>query len=423
VGALHLLTTAGAWSVTDHGEQLLVAERLLTRHTFDLWDPGDPPLRRYGEFAQMGDPTRAVRSRFLPGPSLTFLPLLWLDREIGWGEPTQFGRLVHLQGEIFVLAGLGIIGWALRRSRVSQGGTALVVALTGLAWPTWLIARRVGPEPILFALVALFFATLLCGGSRAAAPLQAACCALLPWTHPTGPMIAVALVLGVALDQAVRRGLSGVLPAVLPPLVGTLVGSLTVLVFWNHLYEGSWLHGGYAAYAVPLVSRDPLPALLACPESLVLGAPVLVLCLLLGLARSPGWRPPRAEALVLTLVLPAATALTLLFVFNLPLDRGEATRRVAALMPAWGAVVGGGLIPVRYARPLVLGSILQALLFLPEQANYYFTPGGIVVSPCLWVRLLQVGTPWPVVALMVGLLLGLLLWGARGLLFLWAEEA
>jgi hypothetical protein len=409
VAALHLLTTAGAWEVTDHGEQLLVAQRLLTKGTLHLWDPGDPPLHRPRELLR--DPTRPVLSRFAPVPSLTFLPLLWLDGMVGWAGGPQFGHLVHLQGHLMVLLGLLLLGHALLRNGVSVPGTAMAVVLVGLAWPTWSIARRVGPEPVLFFLVAAFVASQL--RQAPSSPLvQAAVCAVLPWVHATGPMMAFALALATALD-AVWRGRSP--RGVATVAGGALLGIASYLFFWNHLYEGDWLQGGYGAYAVKaLVRRDPLPGLWSCVEGLILGAPVL-----LGVAFFARSRPDRTglrtTALTLSLLLPLLMALTLLFVFNLPLSRPESTRRLACLLPAWGAVVGEAwdalaVSPV-VAQALVGLSVVPGAIFLPDESNLYFTSHGVFFFPwILWLNLLNLGVPWPLVALPVGVLLAVLVW-------------
>src|SRR4029453_3770865 len=50
--------------------------------------------------------------RLPPGPALTLVPLLVLDRLLGWEDARDYGRLVHLQGHLFVLAGLALVALA-----------------------------------------------------------------------------------------------------------------------------------------------------------------------------------------------------------------------------------------------------------------------------------------------------------------------
>src|SRR6185436_1736568 len=112
VASLHLLTTAGAWYVTDHAEYLFVARRLLEHGTFDLASPGVRRVEMLPWLVQgRGD---TLRTRLLPGTPLTLVPLLAADRALGLEDPRQFGRLVHLQGHLFVLAGLFLVGRAIR---------------------------------------------------------------------------------------------------------------------------------------------------------------------------------------------------------------------------------------------------------------------------------------------------------------------
>jgi hypothetical protein len=184
--SIQLLTLAGTWYIVDHHEVLYMARRLLHQGTFTLWRPGEPPapFNRW-------DPDGPTRSRFLPTTSLTVVPLLALDEALGWDDPRHFGRLVHLQGELFVLATLLLLAAALRRDGASPRAVALAVVVTGLSGPLWLISRRAGPEPILALLVCAFVAAGTRRGAEAGGGrgVQAAVCAALPWVHATGPVM------------------------------------------------------------------------------------------------------------------------------------------------------------------------------------------------------------------------------------------
>jgi hypothetical protein len=386
VFAFHLLTTAGIWYNTDHGEMLYISARILDHHTIDLWDPGEPHPKFLSWRVTEGQP---LPSRFLPTTSFTLLPLLALDRALGLGEPDQFGRLVHLQGHLFVLLSLALLAYALGSLGASPLARAVAVVLTGLSWPVWLVALRLGPEPILVFLVALFLAAEVARGlgKRWGAAAQGLACFALPWVHATGPVVSACLALGVALDHGSdrRRALREALPAA----IGCLLGTATFLFFWNHLYEGDWLRGGYARYASEAFAlQNPIHGFGIGVASLAWGAPLLLGVGVLALVRAPGPGPGRGTALVLTLGLLLLVA---------PFARGEATRRLACVLSPWGLVVGARFDRLRL--PAGLAEALMALAFAPgllglfrEGGGFLETSSGIYFVPyLLWVRLWNQG--------------------------------
>jgi hypothetical protein len=403
VAALHALTTAGGWEITDHEEQLLVAERILTRGTLHLWDPGDKIPRYHGFIIGRTDGVHPVRSRFSPVTSLTLLPLLIVDRWIGWGEAGQFGRLVHLQGHIFVLMGLAILGAALRKSGVSSQGTAIAVVLTGLSWPVWMVSRRVGPESILVFLVCVFLSASLLESQnpRRWLTVQGLVCLALPWVHPTGPFISAALVLTALWDHAPFQPVRSTWAV----WTGAFLGLSSFILIWNTFYEGDWLRGGYGRFLVEY--QSPLAGLPDCLASLALGAPVLLSSALYAWIKKPGKGPGRHAALVVT---------GILLLLLSPFAKHEASRRLAAVLPGWGILLGTTWDRLRVA-PLT-AQALAALCIVPsvsgllEFGDFYYTSRGIFVFPwILWLRLLNGGTPWGFVLVAVLLILILLAWG------------
>nr|MBP9945876.1 hypothetical protein [Vicinamibacteria bacterium] len=175
--ALHLLSTAGTWWITDHGEILAVAAGFLEHGRLDLKDLG--PGWEDWERIVAARPT--ADTRFLPLSILSLTPFLLIDHALGLRAPGAI-KVVHLQGHFFVALALVIAGRFISRIAGTRAA-ALGVLLLGLNWPVWMIARRLGPEPLLLALVAGFMS----GGALA----RFFCLALLPWVHASGPLLAV----------------------------------------------------------------------------------------------------------------------------------------------------------------------------------------------------------------------------------------
>jgi len=265
-----------------------------------------------------------------------------------------------------------------KRLGASHGATAASVILAGLSWPVWATSLHLGPESILVFLVAAFFA----GGSQQ----KALVCLALPWVHALGPEISAALVLGTGIEAFLDGRPLG---SVSLEALGALVGIASVIVLWNHLYEGNWLLGGYAPYRVETYLQNPLKGLHRYLGALVLGAPFLLGLGLWGWTAS-GKVPGAAVALTLTVVLVLA---------NSPFARTDEARRVVVAAPAWGMVVGQTwdrlrLRPLWAEATLLLGAV-PGVYFLMQAGNYYTTPWGIYFLPTsLWLGLLNAGRIW-----------------------------
>lgn len=414
VASVHLLTTAGAWYVTDHAEYLFVARRLLDHGSFDLAEPG---VRRLDALPWvLPSSGETLRTRLLPVTPLTLVPFLALDRALGLEHPSQYGRLVHLQGHVFVLAGLGLLASALRRAGASAQATAVAVALTGLCWPVWLIARRIGPEPILLFLVCLYLAAeswVDARGRRRRGLVRFAVCALLPWVSPTGPLIGLALVLAEAFDALPcrRRGhdVGRVRPGPVLPATALLVGIAGHTWLWNLHYHGHWWLGGYASYYAsqgPFGASDPWSGLAVHVWDLVRQSPWLLLLALLGLSAS---RSPQAAGLTL----PATLTVLLLAVFA-TFHQPEPARRLAVVWPCWAALVGRtwDRLELRNPLPQMLVALAGATglhgLFRDE-GRRHLGPDGLYYPNVLWVERLISGAPlWQWAPVLAALLLALL---------------
>jgi hypothetical protein len=398
VASVHLLTTAGAWSLTDHVEYAFVARRLLEHGGFDLAEPG---VGRLDALPWLAAPDEGpLRTRLLPATALTLFPLIALDRWLGIDVPRQYGRLIHLQGHLFVLAGLACLGAVLRRSGASHGAAAGAIVLTGLVWPVWLIARRLGPEPILFFLVCLFLDARPwpASGRASLRPAQLGACTLLPWVSPTGPVLGIGLA-GAGLLQAwledprdpdarIRRVLGAAWN-----IVGLALGVGSVMLVWNTLYHGDWWLGGYAPYyamLAPFGAQHGLGGLLQHLRALVFEGAPLILAALLGVRASPGRR-----ASLLALPVTLTLGLTLMFAaFHQP----EPARRLAAVWPAFGAVAGLTWdrlrLPPSLARALIVASGLLGFYWLMQYEGRRLPgPGGLFYPNVLWVERWLSGAP------------------------------
>jgi hypothetical protein len=342
--------------------------------------------------------------------------LLALDRALGLEEPRQYGHLVHLQGHAFVLAGLALLASALRAYGASARATALTVALTGLAWPVWFVARRIGPEPILVFLVCFFLAArgwAQRGLRRRAALAGFAVCALLPWVSPTGPIIGLALASADLVDAWLDRGRGFDAGAEGParqrheiwlPMLGLGLGLATFVLVWNQLYHGDWRLGGYALYAKTQFFgvKQPLLGLGQHVRALFVEAPVIPPLLLMGL-RSSG--APRAQGLTLPLCL--TTLLLLLFSsFYQP----EPTRRLAVIWPCWAAVVGrtADRLQLRDPAPqalLALSGVSGFYWLIRSEGRHHLGWDGLFYPNVLWVERLVTRAPLgPWTAILVALL-------------------
>jgi hypothetical protein len=358
---LHLLTLPLTWIVTDQSEMILMARQLLANGTFTLAPDGKAPVPEAPWIPHhAGEP---VRSRLFPGTSLVLVPLLALDELLGLQQPPHFGRIVHLQGFLCVALTLGLLGAAAARLGAGAAGIALAVAVVGTSWPVWLISRHGGAEPVVGLLLAVFVAAR----STAARGLALAC---LPWTHPSGFVLAPLLAAAAWLDAADRpRGLFF--------LAAAGLSCASVLLFWNRLYHGHWLTGGYAQvggdrfFGATSVANGLSIMALDCAREL----PVLLL--LAGLcarATRAGGRRWWWPALVVLA--------TLLLLFATYYEH-DTTRRIAVAWPlfvipialAWPALGWNATA----ARLLVLASTASGVYwFLAVAGSYYQSAGGFL---------------------------------------------
>lgn len=325
VAAIHLLTTAGAWWITDHGEILAVADRFLTTGRLDLRDLGPG----WEDWSRIVAHRPSAETRFLPLSILPLVPFLALDRLLSGGDPGAW-HAVHLEGHVFVLAGLWMAGRFIARTR-GDAAAALAVFLLGLNWPVWMIARRLGPEPILFALLAAFAAS----GKRT----RFWCLVLLPWVHASGPLLGLgAWAWASRLEPAPRARAAG------RAALGWVCGVLSVALLWNLPVHGSPFMGGYARYTSDafFALSNPLVGTLS-----FLGA--------MGIWTLPLWylavRAGR-ETLMETVALWAPPVL-FFGLFSQP----EPLRRLAPLLGAW-------VIAVFVRMPAITGRRIHALCAL-----------------------------------------------------------
>jgi hypothetical protein len=393
--ALHLMTTSGGWAIVDHGEILYAARHVLHHASLEL--PPVPPMRGLPVIPPGPDGT--VHTRFLPLPTLTLLPLLWLDEALGWTREPEFGRLVHLQGHVFVAAALALLGRAVLRTGASAQAAAVAIVLAGTTWGVWLVSRRVGPEPVMIFMVCLFLlgeASLDHGVPSPTISGRALVCMLLPWTHVTGVAMTLALAASAAARLATadptqrvarRRDLRRI-------LVGAFVGATTMIVFWNGMYQHQWLTGGYGRYYAPGTAfgvRNPFVGAAEHVSMLVLLSPVTLALAVAGTAAAP-----RGRALGTWLSVSLAAAIIALFcTFHAP----EPARRLAVVACPLAAVVGSTWDRLRLRSPLpqalLAASVLGGLTwFFRVDGAWKPGPGGLGLPQyVLWSDLLAAGRP------------------------------
>ncbi len=406
--ALHLLTTSGTWAILDHGEILYTARHLLHHGTLDLTAPGVPRLRFMPTVVGHGG--RPVRSRFLPVPTLTLVPLLALDERLGWGDEREFGHLVHLQGHLLVTAGLALLGLAIRRTGGGEAAAAMAVLLAGLAWPVWLVSRRVGPEPVMVFLVCTFLFAESVAGGRARAGLKGLVCLLFPWTHVTGALVSGALVASTGAHALLsppgnrdRRWAETVTVATLGAL-----GAGSMVYFWNHLFHDNWIAGGYGLYAPERAFgvRNALFGLIEHLRFFLLDCPVLLVIAFAGWKAAGRRPPPPADAYAILAVGVTAVLFLIFATFYSP----EPTRRLAVACPLWAALAGATWDRWRLRAPwpqaLVAASGLVSFArFADLDGGWRIGPGGWNLPQyVLWADLVRAGRPWWVVAAPVALL-------------------
>jgi hypothetical protein len=395
VAAVHLLTTPGQWILTDQAEYILVADRLVGRGTLHLSEPGEGP-RKELPWVAPAPPGEPQRSRLLPLTSVALAPFVLADRALGSTRPPADRPLVQLQGHVFVLAALALLGLTLAHRRARASAIAAAVVLTGLAWPIWQASRRGGAEALFVFLVALFVLGHARAGNGAPAGrggilLMAAACALLPWGNPTGAILAGALLAGAAAERAwtgqrVR--------ALAVPALAWAAASGALVVLWNHGYHGHWWLGGYAPhYGAPrsIVDAAALPHGIALHlrAAVLEGGPLLAVA---GAGAFLGSRRERAALLP-----PLALVLAMLVLFA-TFPQPEPTRRLAAAWPAWGAAAGRSLdrpswTPTMRQALLALAAVVGFHGFWVTEGRYHEGPGGLFYPSVAWVRLWIASAP------------------------------
>lgn len=381
VTALHLLTTSGAWWITDHGEILAAADHFVSTGRLDLKDLGPG----WAEWTRIVAARNNPSTRFQPLSILLLTPFLLLDRLFGWREPAAF-RFVHLQGHFFVGLGLVLVGRGIARLTGSPAATALSILLLGLNWPVWMIARRLGPEPVLFALLAIF-AT---GGVRAKFASQL----LLPWVHASGPLLGLGALLAVAVEQrsVTSRAFRGA-------ALGWALGLVSVALLWNLPVHGHLLLGGYGDYAGDrfFTLRNPIVGVFS-----VLG-PMIAWTL-------PLWhmaiRAGRGRGLeTLAMWLPTVAFLS---VFSNP----EPERRLAPLLAGWAFGLMIRASPVKPGVSLALSGLSLASGVIGLSLDFVdtvATPFGVFSGPVLMLVRLAFVQARPGLAAAGVLLLGLVI--------------
>jgi len=378
VTALHLLTTSGAWWITDHGEILAAADHFLDTGHLDLNDLGP----RWENWTRIVQARGTASTRFQPLSILLLTPFLLLDRIFGWGDPASF-RFVHLQGHVFVTLGLILAGRGIARATGCAAAT-LSVLLLGLNWPVWMIARRLGPEPVLFALLAAF-AT---GGPRR----KFCCLLLLPWVHASGPLLGLGVLLALAMEQ---RSVTD--RAVRIAGLGWVMGLASITFLWNLPVHGRLILGGYSAYAGDpfFIVRNPLAGALA-----VL-APMVMWTLPLWCLAIRGGRRGALETIALWFPPVAFLAI---------FSNSEPERRLAPLLAAWTiAVMSRAAPPIKADRVLVLAALSFASGVIGLSMDFVdtvATPLGLFSGPLLMLVRLAFVKAQPGLAGALVLLLG-----------------
>jgi hypothetical protein len=380
VAALQLATLPGHWIVTDQGEALLSARRLLDAGTLTLADAGVAAVPE-APWApvERGEP---VRSRLLPGTTLLLAPLLALDRALGLDRAREFGVLVHAQGALCLLAALAFASAGLRRSGFADAPAACALAALGLAWPAWMVAHRSGPEPALLALGCAVVAAAP-AGSAGRWP-RALALAAMPWFNPSGSVLAAGLAGGAWL--AAGGGVVARTRATGVELAAVGLGQALVMAAWNAGYHGHWLEGGYhlvegrASFGVV-----PLHEGLARHAGALLAqAPALVLLAGLGLRSVP------AAAVSAALVLSAHLLFFATYEFQEPARR--LAPALAALLPA-AAAGAAALSPRGRAAAVALALVAGVHHFFAVEGRSLAGPHGLFYPSVAWVEWWIAGGP------------------------------
>jgi hypothetical protein len=264
-----------------------------------------------------------------------------------------------------------------------------------------MISRRLGPEPILLALLTWF----VTGGTAA----RVAVLFILPWTHATGPLLGAGALLWLFVDERSLRGVS-----IRKCLPAFLLGVLTLAFFWNLPTQGHPFLGGYDRFASSrgFDLRNPFVGMAS------LLAPLALWIL-------PQWwlvlrSSPRAAARIVGLWFPLVVFLGLL-----PNPEGE--RRTAPLVVASIAacLAQRGLLAKVPVPGLCLIALVSGLHGLGSDfAAFTQTPLGLFSGPhLLFLKLaFEEGQPWIAGAAIAFLLAAATLAASRTLRLMAASE-
>jgi hypothetical protein len=249
--------------------------------------------------------------------------------------------------------------------------------------------------------VALAMAVFLLAALQQRRGLCLATCALLPWLHPTGVIVAVALALSSALDPArPAAGAAATLRRAAPALAAAGFGAASVALLWNQLYLGSAVSGGYASSIEgALLSRPPLAVFFGeYLSQCALFAPVPVLLGLGALAVAPPEAPRAAGWRLLSLPLGLMLALGGLFSLLAYSMGHDPVRRLAVVWVAWGFAAGRiwDALPLTPFVPRAVWLVSLALgsyWFRLREFNYFLAADGSRLPRLQWLSWRAEGHP------------------------------
>ncbi len=270
--------------------------------------------RAWENWTRIATARGSTRTRFLPLSILLLTPFLALDHLRGLAR----SRLCSDSSTCRDTSSWASVSFSPAASWPDVSGrpstAALSVLLLGLNWPVWMIARRMGPEPVLFALMTWFAV----GGPRS----RFVCLLLLPWVHASGLLLGLGGLLWLIVEE---RSISARGVRIACSRLGSWADRA-----WPCSgicrFTGTSILGGYNEYASDgfFALRNPLAGALALFLSIAWWTlPLWYVALLEG---------GHAAARGLALWLPA---LAFFGLFSHP----EPARRLAPLLGAWVVVL------------------------------------------------------------------------------------
>lgn len=389
VACCYLSTAHSRWLLGDHAEMIVMAHRLVSAGTLTLAPDG----QRVPELTWRP----ATRARFFPGTAVALAPLALVDHLAGFYAAPQLGRLVHLGGLAYTLLGLALVGLAVRRAGGTEAGAAMAVLILGTSWPLWQIARNGGAEPVLVTLIGLF----LWGSVTHSTAARVWACLLLPWTHPTGTLLALALVLAQPGDWSKAGASIGsrwLERTRLIQLGAILVAALSVALLWNLGYHGHLGSGGYASAQVERMwftrpfGRELVEHYLS---QCLLMVPLLLMLAVAG-ALVQGRRLARAGLLALA---PLLTVAVFFSIFT-PTVGQDPERRLSMTWLGFALVLGLGWERLALGRALTwlligLNLALALYWFRLREFTHYSDPRGTgaLIPDTAWLTWWAEGRP------------------------------